>query len=124
MTTDSRAVVEYKVPAAQLRPGDLVNTNPGDQDWQEVLGVYTTGSDAPDANIRTLVSELDGRYVIVQLTDVLPVDNGIYFDGGAAMVYGADESSDHPVAEVLSTEDGSRTYLYTKYELVTIRAAG
>jgi hypothetical protein len=124
MTTDSRAAVEYKVPAAQLRPGDLVNTNPGDQDWQEVLGVYGSGSDTDDADIRALVSELDGRYVVVQLTDVLPVDNGIYFDDGAAMVYGADESSDHPVSEVLSSEDGLRTYLYTKYELVTIRGAG
>ena len=39
--TDPRATTELRIPAAQLKPGDLVNTSPGaDDDWQQVLGVY------------------------------------------------------------------------------------
>lgn len=122
MTADPRAVAEYRVPAVQLRPGDLVNTNPGDQDWQEVLGVYTSDNDPSDSELGALVASLDGRYVIVQLTDVSPVDSGVYFAAGLAMVYGTEDEADHPVGEVVSTEDGLRTYLYTKYELVTVRS--
>ena len=121
--TDPRAAVEYRIPAVDLRKGDLVNTTPGEDDWQEVVGVYREVEDARSNEIRGLVSTLGGRYVVVQLTDLAPVDGGVYFDaGGAATIYGEDESGDQPVSDVVSTEDGIRTYLFTKYELVTVRA--
>jgi hypothetical protein len=121
--TDPRAAVEYRLPAVDLRKGDLVNTTPGEDDWQEVVGVYRQAEDAKSTEIRTLVSTLGGRYVVVQLTDLAPVDGGVYFDNdGAAMIYGDNESEDQAVAEIVSSTDGVRTYLYTKYELVTVRA--
>lgn len=147
--SDPRAAAEYRVPAVDLRAGDLVNTSPGEDDWQQVIGVYRAATDVPvtdaaeasdgtgeddaaddsegarrgdGAQLRTLVQSLDGRYVVVQLTDVAPVDSGVYFAAGAAMVYGGDEASDQAVADVVSSEDGVRTYLYTKFELVTVRA--
>jgi hypothetical protein len=123
--TDPRAAVEYRLPAIQLRPGDLVNTSPGEDDWQEVVGVYTKPGDARSTEIRTLLESLGGRYVVVQLTDVAPVDGGVFFDAdGVAMIYGEDAEDDQVVGEVISTEDGIRTYLYTKFELVTARSAG
>ena len=42
MTADPRAAVEYRIPATSLRKGDLINTDPNEQDWQEVVGVYTS----------------------------------------------------------------------------------
>ena len=61
--------------------------------------------------------------MVVQLTDLAPVDGGVYFDDeGAAMIYGDDEDDDQPVADVVSESDGVRTYLYTKYELVSVRS--
>ncbi len=121
-TADARAVQEVRVPATSLRPGDLVNLSPGEDDWQQVLGVYLepgeVGSATPE--LRTLVESLGGRYVVVELTDLAPVDNNIYFSGGQALTVGT-EGDDQPVSEVVSTEDGLRTYLYTKYELVTVR---
>jgi hypothetical protein len=123
MTSDPRAAVEYRVPAVDLRPGDLVNTSPGEDDWQEVLSVHTTTAGVTDDGVRRLVESLGGRYVVVQLTDLAPVDSGVYFAGGLAMTYATDESADQAVADVVSSEDGVRTYLYTKYELVTVRAA-
>lgn len=123
MTTDPRAAVEYRVPAVDLKAGDLVNTSPGEDDWQQVLGVYRVAADAKDPDVRELVLTLGGRYVVVQLTDVAPVDSGIYFADGQAHTYAGDEGSDQPVSEVVSSEDGVRTYLYTKFELVTVRAA-
>lgn len=120
---DSRAAVEYRLPAADLRKGDLVNTTPGEDDWQEVVGVYRKAEDAKSTEIRTLVSTLGNRYVVVQLTDLAPVDGGVYFDDeGAAMIYGDNEGEDQPVADVVSESDGVRTYLYTKFELVSVRA--
>ena len=121
--SDPRAVVEYRVPAADLKVGDLVNTSPGEGDWQQVTGVYRSGSDAGSASsdVRSLVSDLGGRYVVVQLTDLLPVDGGIYFSAGNAMVAGDDEDEDVPVSDAASSEDGERVYLYTKFELVTVR---
>jgi hypothetical protein len=145
---DPRAAVEYRVPAVDLRVGDLVNTSPGEDDWQQVIGVYRTAADVPvtgevppsgapegadsadneagaddwdPAQLRTLVESLAGRYVVVQLTDVAPVDSGVYFAAGVAMVYGGEESSDQVVTDVVSGADGVRTYLYTKFELVTVR---
>lgn len=121
--SDSRAAVEYRIPAASLKVGDLVNTSPGEDDWQQVLAVYTGKSGAGEASIQRLVSSLEGRYVVVELTDIAPLDAGVYFTGnGDAMVYGSEEGSDAPVDDVVSGEDGVRTYLYTKFELVTVRA--
>lgn len=124
MTSDPRAAVEYRVPAVDLRPGDLVNTSPGEDDWQQVLSVHTTTAGVTDEDVRRLVESLGGRYVVVQLTDLAPVDSGVYFVAGVAMTYATDESADQSVADVVSSEDGVRTYLYTKYELVTVRAVG
>jgi hypothetical protein len=122
--SDPRAVVEYRVPASELTVGDLVNTSPGEGDWQQVIGVYRSSSDsAPSDDLRQLVGSLGGRYVVVRLTDLLPVDGGIYFSDGAAMVAGADESDDVQVSDAVSGEDGERIYLYTKFELVTVRTA-
>ena len=121
MDTDPRAAVEYRVPAISLRKGDLVNTSPGEDDWQQVLSVHTTESAEQSANLRALVATLGGRYVVVELTDLAPVDSGVYFVDDVAMTTGED-GDDQPVSEVVSLEDGVRTYLYTRYELVTVRA--
>lgn len=118
--SDPRAVTEYKVCAVDLKVGDIVDT--GDQDWQQVIGVYRSASDATDEKVRKVAESLKGRYVLAQLTDIVPVDGGVYFAAGMAMVTGDEESADQTVGEVISTEDGVRTYLYTKFELVTIRA--
>ena len=124
--SDPRAVVEYRVPAVELKVGDLVNTSPGEGDWQQVIGVYRSPADAGHAStdLKALVESLGGRYVVVQLTDLLPVDGGIYFSAGTAMVAGDDEGDDLPVTDAASGEDGERVYLYTKFELVTVRTSG
>jgi hypothetical protein len=86
--------------------------------------VYRFAADAgPTGDLRQLVESLGGRYVVVQLTDLLPVDGGIYFSDGTAMVADEDEGGDQAVADVVSGEDGQRVYLYTRFELVTIRSA-
>ncbi len=51
------------------------------------------------------------------------MDGGVYFAAGLAMVTGDDSTADRTVAEVISTEDGVRTYLFTKFELVTVRGS-
>jgi hypothetical protein len=121
--TDPRAAIEFRLPAIELRPGDLVNTTPGEDDWQQVVGVFVSPADAKSEEIQSLVGLLGGRYVVVQLTDLAPVDGGIYFDGDTAMIYADDDESDVPVADVVSGTDGIRTYLYTKFELVSVRTA-
>ena len=121
--TDPRAAVEFRVPAVDLKPGDLVNTSPGEDDWQEVVGVFRDASNARSDEIRSLAKSLGGRYVIVQMTDLAPVDGGVFFDAdGNAMIYGEDAEDDQLVTDVASSEDGIRTYLYTKFELVSVRA--
>lgn len=121
--SDPRAAVEFRAPAVDLKPGDLVNTSPGEDDWQQVVGVYRRSADAKSDEIRRLVDSLGGRYVLVQMTDLAPVDGGVYFDSdGNAMIYGDDADEDQSVAEVASSENGIRTYLYTKFELVSVRA--
>lgn len=121
---DARAVDEYRVPATTLQPGDLVNTSPGgDDDWQEVLGVYPASSSASGASaeVRSLVESLDGRYVVVELTDIAPVDSNVYYSDGVAMAVSTEDGADQSIVDVVSAEDGVRTYLYTKFELVMIR---
>jgi hypothetical protein len=120
--TDPRASAEYRIPATKLKKGDLVNTSPGEDDWQQVLGVYTEPGQPKSDEVRTLVESLGGRYVVVQLTDIAPVDSGVYFADGLAMMYAVDDGADQDVTDVISSEDGVRTYLYTKFELVTVRA--
>jgi hypothetical protein len=120
MTADPRAAVEYRVPAAELRAGDLVNTSPGEDDWQEVVRVHRNAGTARDEPMKAMIQSLGGRYVVVELTDLAPVDAGVYFTDDGAMI--ASEDGDHPVDEVVSSEDGTRIYLYTRYELVTVRA--
>lgn len=122
--SDPRAAVEYRVPAVDLRVGDLVNTSPGEDDWQEVVGVFRSADDARSAEVRSLVQAVAPRYVVVQLTDLAPVDGGVYFNAdGAAMIYGDDEDDDLGVKDVASTADGIRTYLYTRFELVSVRGS-
>ena len=122
--SDPRAVVEFRVPATDLKVGDLVNTSPGEGDWQQVLGVYRTAADSPPSGeLRSLVEKLGGRYVVVTLTDLVPVDGGIYFADGAALVAGADEAEDQSVEDAVGDSDGERVYLYTRFELVTIRTS-
>ena len=122
---DSRAVTEVRIPASSLKTGDLVNTSPGgDDDWQAVVGVYVRPADTPAEreDIRDLLASLAGRYVLVELTDIAPVDANVYFaDDSTAMLYASDEGEDTRVIDAVSTEDGVRTYLYTKFELVNVR---
>jgi hypothetical protein len=122
--SDPRAVAEFRVPAVDLRVGDLVNTSPGEGDWQQVTAIYRSSADtAPTNDLTELVASLGGRYVLVQLTDLQPVDGGIYFSDGNAMVAGDDEGDDQTVADTVGSEDGERVYLYTRFELVTVRRA-
>ena len=124
--TDPRTAVTYRIPATDLRSGDLVDTAANGNEWQQVIGVYTSadqvkgGADAEA--LRGLIRAAGGRYVVVQLTDIAAIDAGVYFEDGLAMAAGEDE--DHPMTDVLSSEDGVRTYVYTKFELVTVRSAG
>lgn len=123
---DVRAVTEYRVPAPTLLAGDLVNTSPGgDDDWQQVLSVHTAEApdEAADADAARLIGEVGDRYVVVRLTDIAPVDSPVYFAEGAAMAYGTDDDEDdRPVTEVLSERHAVRTFLYTRFELVTVRS--
>jgi hypothetical protein len=120
---DPRAVSEYRIAATSLRAGDLVNTSPGgEDDWQQVLSVHTAEAPGADADAATLVAEIGDRYVVVRLTDVAPVDSPVYFDSGTALAFGLDGAEDSPVTEALSESDAVRTFLYTRFELVTVRA--
>lgn len=119
---DPRAISEYKIPATELRAGDLVNTSPGgEDDWQQVVSVHTAEDPGQDADAAGLIAEIGDRYVVVRLTDVAPVDSPVYFADGVALAYGSDEGGDHPVGELVSAADASRTFLYTRFELVTVR---
>ena len=138
--SDVRAVTEYRIPARSLRPGDLVNCSPGiEEDWQQVLAVHVAGEPAlqlrgdaaialsyspstDEATIASLVDALDKRYVVVELTDVAPVDGNLFFEDGVAMAYETDDDADQPVLDLVEAP-GTRTYLYTAYEVVTVRNA-
>jgi hypothetical protein len=120
---DPRAVAEYRIAATSLSTGDLVNTAPGSEDdWQQVLSVHTTQSPGTDAAITTLIAEIGDRYVVVRLTDVAPVDSPVYFENGAAMAFGTDGDDDAPVTDIVSDAESVRTFLYTRFELVNVRA--
>ncbi len=123
--TDPRAVTEYRVPAASLKAGDLVNLSPGEDDWQQVLAVYTSPEavTGTNAELRELVTSLDKRYVVVELTDLAPVDNNVYFADGVAYAVSTNDGEDEPVSEIVSADYGVLTYHYTKYELVSIRSS-
>jgi hypothetical protein len=118
--SDARARSTYRIPAADLAAGDLVDT--GGEDWQQVLAVYLTPETAPAGEIRDLVAQVSPRYVVAQLTDINAVDSEIAFRDGAAVLVDED-GEDQPLDTEISTEDGVRTYLYTRYELVTVRAS-
>ena len=123
-TSDPRAVSEYRIAAVDLKAGDLVNLSPGEDDWQQVLSVYAAEEDLHSGGeeVKALVGTLGGRYVLVELTDLAPVDNNVYFEDGHAMTVSPDGGADELVSEVISGEYGVRSYLYTKFELVTIRS--
>jgi hypothetical protein len=116
--SDPRAVLDYRIPAVQLRPGDLVNSSPGEDDWQEVISVHTTAAGAT-GELQGLVESVEGRYVVVELTDLAPVDSSVFFVNGTAMV--TVDDAEVPLSEIVSGEDGVRTYLFTRFELVTVR---
>src|SRR5207302_8191145 len=93
--TDPRTAVTYRISAADLRPGDLVDTAANGNEWQQVLGVYTSPDQvkaaAQDAEaLRGLIKSAGGRYVVVQLTDIAAIDAGVYFEDGVAMAAGED----------------------------------
>jgi hypothetical protein len=121
--TDPRAALEYRIPAASLRPGDLVNLAPGDDDWQEVLAVHTSPVTAPDGPTKSFLGSVDGQYVYVEVTDLSSVDNTIYVDEDGVGFVNAEDDDDLPVTELVSAPDAVRIYLFTKYELVTVRAS-
>ncbi len=73
---------------------------------------------------RTAADAGDVDVALVELTDLAPVDNNIYFSDGFAYAVATGEGEDQPVSDVVSSDYGVRTYLYTKFELVTIRSAG
>jgi hypothetical protein len=122
---DSRAVHEYRIAARDLRPGDLVNTSPGaEDDWQEVLAVHLPDSGTmAETDMAQLVDEIGDRYVVVELSDLAPVDSNLYFADGVAMLYATDDGPDQAVEDAISAPGGVRTYLYTVHELVTVRSA-
>jgi hypothetical protein len=120
--TDPRAVVEYRIAAADLKVGDIVNTSPGGpDDWQRVLAVHTqVASGKPE--VAGLMEQIGDRYVMVELSDVSAVDNNVYLDDeGTAMVFGSDDEADTAVLEAVGDAADTRTYLYTVHELVTVR---
>ena len=124
--SDPRASLEYRVPARTLVPGDLVNTGGlVEQDWQQVRNVYTAASaDTATAQVQHLIGTIGDRYVLVELTDIAPVDSNVYFaDDGVAFVFGQDGEQDVAVSDAVGDPDATRNYLYTMHELVTVRPA-
>jgi len=122
---DPRAVTEFRIPAVNLRAGDLINLSPGEDDWQQVLAVYLSPADVKGSNeeLRDLVTSLEKRYVVVEMTDLAPVDEPIYFVDGIALTVGTEDGDDQPVSELISADFGVRTFVYTKFELVTARSS-
>jgi len=119
--TDPRRADEYRIPAASLKAGDLVNLAPGEDDWQEVLAVHTSGASATDPATRTFLEGLHGNYVYVELTDLASVDETIYVDADGVGRINGSGGEDESVADLFSEPGAVRIYLFTKYELVTTR---
>ena len=119
--TDPRRADEYRIPAASLKAGDLVNLAPGEDDWQEVLAVHTSGKTASDPATKTFLNSLNGNYVYVELTDLASVDETIYVDADGIGRINGSGVDDEPVTDLLSEPGAVRIYLFTKYELVTTR---
>lgn len=124
--SDRRAVTEYRVPALSLKAGDLVNTAPGgEDDWQLVTGVWSHDTAPANTNeMRQLLESIGDRYVVVEMSDIAPVDSNVYFAGGVALAFGSDDGDDQPILEAVSDADARRIYLYTVHELVTVRGGG
>ncbi|TAM89874.1 MAG: hypothetical protein EPN43_06375 [Jatrophihabitans sp.] len=120
MPNDARARSTYRIPASDLAAGDLVDT--GGEDWQQVVGVYLTPESAPAGEVHDLVAQVSPRYVVAQLTDINAVDSEVVFRDGSAVLIDED-GDDQPLDSQISAQDGLRTYLYTRYELVTVRAS-
>ncbi|HEY3737239.1 MAG TPA: hypothetical protein VGL26_07320 [Jatrophihabitans sp.] len=120
--TDTRRADEFRIPAASLKAGDLVNLAPGDDDWQEVLAVHTAAATATDPSTRTFLASLGGNYVYVEVTDLASVDNTVYIDSDGLGRVNGEDGEDFPVSELLSDSGAIRIYLFTKYELVTVRS--
>ena len=114
-------------PHDQPRPAASTEfrISPCEDDWQQVLGVddwkVVPTATGDEVRTRDLVTSLEKRYVVVELTDLAPVDEPIYFADGVALTLGED-GDDQPVSDVLSTEFGVRTFIYTKFELVSSRS--
>ncbi len=122
-TTDPRAVSEYRIPAPALKIGDLINTSPGEDDWQRVTGVYARGAMSGDSNeLRDLIATIGDRYVAVEMTDIAPVDANLYVADETVMTFGTDDSEDAPVMDQINDAGEGRIYLYTVHELVRVRS--
>lgn len=119
--TDPRRADEYRIPAASLKAGDLVNLAPREDDWQQVLAVHTSGATATDPATRRFLESLHGNYVYVELTDLASVDETIYVDADGVGRINGSGVDDEPVANLFSEPGAVRIYLFTKYELVTTR---
>ena len=119
--TDPRRVEEYRIPAASLQVGDLVNLAPGEDDWQQVLAVHTSGADVPDPATATFVDSLDGNYIYVEFTDLASVDETIYVDADGTGRINGSSGLDVALSGHLNDPGAVRIYLFTKFELVTTR---
>ena len=78
---------------------------------------------AATEQIAELIATIGDRYVLVEMSDIAPVDANVYFTDDGAFVYGEEGSADPTVTETVGDGAGERTYLYTVHELVTVRAA-
>ena len=83
MISDPREAVRYRIAAAHLKVGDLVDT--GDEDWQRVIGVYDHAGSTEDRDLRALVESVSGQYVVAQLTNIAPVGSYVVLPTGTAL---------------------------------------
>ena len=121
--SDPRAVAEYRVPAVDLKVGDLVNTSPGEGDWQQVIGVYRSGRPT-----RREHRPHEARRVARRPLRGGPADRPA--PGRRRHLLRRRRRRWSPATtrattcrstDAASGEDGERAYLYTKFELVTVR---
>ena len=83
--------------------------------------VVAAVEDEPALRDALLTEELDVAIVDVRLPPTF-TDEGLRAAIEARRA-ALDEGADAAVADVVSLEDGVRTYLYTKFELVTVRVS-